>query len=64
MGSNTASWPPMQRDWTSCAEQNDISKKTHAIDAETTPLESNPDHYKYDINLPDVAKSPGGAAAT
>jgi 6-phosphogluconate dehydrogenase len=32
-----------------------IGKKTHAIDAETTPL-SNPDHYKYDINLPDVAE--------
>jgi 6-phosphogluconate dehydrogenase len=32
-----------------------IGKQTHAIDAETTPL-SNPDHYKYDINLPDVAE--------
>jgi 6-phosphogluconate dehydrogenase len=33
----------------------DIGKKTHAIDAETTPLR-NPDYYKYDINLPDVAE--------
>jgi 6-phosphogluconate dehydrogenase len=32
-----------------------IGNKTHAIDAETTPL-SNPDHYKYDIDLPDVAE--------
>jgi 6-phosphogluconate dehydrogenase len=32
-----------------------IGKKTHEIDAETTPL-SNPDYYKYDINLPDVAE--------
>ena len=30
-------------------------EKTHAIDAETTPLR-NPDHYKYDLNLPDVAE--------
>ena len=32
-----------------------VGKKTHAIDAETTPLR-NPDDYKYDINLPDVAE--------
>src|SRR6516164_7451782 len=32
-----------------------IGKKTHAVDAETTPL-SNPDYYKYDINLPEVAE--------
>ena len=30
-------------------------EKTHAIDAETTPLR-NPGDYKYDINLPDVAE--------
>ena len=30
-------------------------EKTHAIDAETTPLR-NPDDYKYNINLPDVAE--------
>jgi 6-phosphogluconate dehydrogenase len=30
-------------------------EKTHAIDAETTPLRD-PSHYKYDINLPDVAE--------
>jgi 6-phosphogluconate dehydrogenase len=32
-----------------------VGEKTHAIDAETTPLR-NPDHYKYNINLPDVAE--------
>jgi len=32
-----------------------VGMKTHAIDAETTPLR-NPDHYKYDIDLPDVAE--------
>src|ERR1700719_758804 len=32
-----------------------VGMKTHAIDAETTPLR-NPDHYKYNINLPDVAE--------
>jgi len=30
-------------------------EKAHAIDAETTPLR-NPEDYKYDINLPDVAE--------
>ncbi len=32
-----------------------VGEKSHAIDAETTPLR-NPDHYKYEINLPDVAE--------
>jgi 6-phosphogluconate dehydrogenase len=32
-----------------------VGKQTHAIDAETTPLRD-PDHYKYDLNLPDVAE--------
>jgi 6-phosphogluconate dehydrogenase len=32
-----------------------VGEKTHAIDAETTPLR-NPDHYKYNLNLPDVAE--------
>ena len=32
-----------------------VGEKTHAIDAETTPLRD-PDQYKYDINLPDVAE--------
>src|SRR5262249_25593479 len=32
-----------------------VGKKTHTIDAETTPLRD-PDQYKYDINLPDVAE--------
>jgi 6-phosphogluconate dehydrogenase len=32
-----------------------VGEKTHQIDAETTPLR-NPDQYKYDINLPDVAE--------
>jgi 6-phosphogluconate dehydrogenase len=32
-----------------------VGEKTHAIDAETTPLRD-PDYYKYNINLPDVAE--------
>ena len=32
-----------------------IGKKTHAVDAETTPLRE-PAHYQYDINLGDVAE--------
>jgi 6-phosphogluconate dehydrogenase len=32
-----------------------VGKQTHAADAETTPLRC-PDHYKYDINLADVAE--------
>jgi 6-phosphogluconate dehydrogenase len=36
------------------AEAN-IGKKTHEVDAETTPLRD-PEHYQYDINLRDVAE--------
>ncbi len=32
-----------------------IGKRTHEIDAETTPL-SHPEHYQYDLNLPDIAE--------
>jgi 6-phosphogluconate dehydrogenase len=32
-----------------------IGKQQHAIDAETTPLRD-PEHYQYDISLPDVAE--------
>jgi 6-phosphogluconate dehydrogenase len=32
-----------------------IGKKTHAIDAETTPLR-HPEHYQYDFNLPDITE--------
>ena len=32
-----------------------IGKREHAVDAETTPLR-NPEHYQYDLNLPDVAE--------
>ena len=32
-----------------------VGENTHAIDAETTPLR-NPDQYKCNINLPDVAE--------
>ena len=32
-----------------------IGKQTHAIDAETTPLRD-PEHYQYDLNLPDIAE--------
>ena len=32
-----------------------VGKQTHAIDAETTPLRD-PEHYQYDIDLPNVAE--------
>ena len=32
-----------------------IGKREHAVDAETTPLR-NPEHYQYDLNLPDIAE--------
>jgi len=32
-----------------------IGKQGHAVDAETTPLRD-PDHYQYDLNLPDIAE--------
>src|SRR5205085_6592341 len=32
-----------------------VGKKEHEIDAETTPLRD-PEHYQYDLNLPDVAE--------
>ena len=32
-----------------------IGKQEHAIDAETTPLRD-PEHYQYDLNLPDIAE--------
>ena len=32
-----------------------VGKQTHAIDAETTPLRD-PEHYQYDLDLPDVAE--------
>ena len=32
-----------------------VGKTKHAIDAETTPLR-NPDHYQYDLNLPDITE--------
>jgi 6-phosphogluconate dehydrogenase len=32
-----------------------IGKRTHEIDAETTPL-THPEYYQYDVNLPDVAE--------
>ena len=30
-------------------------KRTHAVDAETTPLRD-PEHYQYDLNLADVTE--------
>jgi 6-phosphogluconate dehydrogenase len=33
----------------------DIGKQQHEIDAETTPLR-NPEHYQYDLKLPDIAE--------
>ena len=32
-----------------------VGKKVHAADAETTPLRV-PEHYQYDLNLPDIAE--------
>jgi 6-phosphogluconate dehydrogenase len=32
-----------------------VGKRTHAIDAETTPLRD-PEHYRYDLNLADIAE--------
>src|SRR5262249_986254 len=32
-----------------------VGKKSHAVDAETTPLRD-PEHYQYDLNLPDIAE--------
>ncbi len=32
-----------------------IGKKGHTVDAETTPLRD-PEHYQYDLNLPDIAE--------
>lgn len=32
-----------------------IGKNQHEVDAETTPLR-NPEHYQYDLNLPDIAE--------
>ena len=32
-----------------------VGKQTHAIDAETKPLRD-PDHYQYDLNLPDITE--------
>src|SRR6201993_3248130 len=33
----------------------DIGKQEHAVDAETTPLRD-PQHYQYELNLPDIAE--------
>jgi len=32
-----------------------VGKQDHAVDAETTPLRD-PEHYQYDLNLPDIAE--------
>jgi len=32
-----------------------VGKKSHAVDAETTPLRD-PEHYQYDLNLPDITE--------
>jgi 6-phosphogluconate dehydrogenase len=32
-----------------------VGKKQHVVDAETTPLRD-PEHYQYDLNLPDIAE--------
>jgi len=32
-----------------------VGSAQHAVDAETTPL-AHPEHYRYDLNLPDIAE--------
>ncbi len=32
-----------------------VGKQNHEVDAETTPLRD-PEHYQYDLNLPDIAE--------
>jgi 6-phosphogluconate dehydrogenase len=32
-----------------------VGRQSHAVDAETTPLRD-PEHYQYDLNLPDIAE--------
>jgi 6-phosphogluconate dehydrogenase len=32
-----------------------VGKQSHAVDAETTPLRD-PEHYQYDLNLPDITE--------
>jgi 6-phosphogluconate dehydrogenase len=32
-----------------------VGKQSHEVDAETTPLRD-PEHYQYDLNLPDIAE--------
>jgi 6-phosphogluconate dehydrogenase len=32
-----------------------VGKRTHEVDAETTPLRD-PEHYQYDLNLPDITE--------
>jgi 6-phosphogluconate dehydrogenase len=34
---------------------SNVGKRSHAVDAETTPLRD-PEHYQYDLNLPDIAE--------
>src|SRR5574337_255704 len=36
-------------------QRADIGRREHAADAETTPLR-NPEHYRYALNLPDIAE--------
>jgi 6-phosphogluconate dehydrogenase len=33
----------------------DVGTRRHEVDAETTPLRD-PEHYRYDLNLPDIAE--------
>jgi 6-phosphogluconate dehydrogenase len=39
----------------SIIKNSDIGKKTHDIDAETTPLRD-PEHYQYDMDLPEISE--------
>ncbi len=52
--SSTGSWPPTPRGSTSSSTPTS-ARRQRDVDAETTPLR-NPEHYQYDLNLPDVAE--------
>src|ERR1041385_741961 len=42
-------------EWLAVLKAANIGKKTGAVDAETTPLRD-PEHYQYDLNLPDITE--------
>jgi len=59
--SSTGSWPPTPRGWAILALAN-VVKAGHAGRAETNAA-GDPEHYQYDLNLPDIARVCGAAAS-